>query len=343
MRDLEMNPNGKDFQGRSAGWISCLNLILEMMQHNHKKIPGQLFITLQLLLWSCLPHAEPATEDDCRLAQLVAQDIEISLEYSDAVLWKISRDGQKPSYIFGTIHVSDPRITTLPAPVSEKLNDASVYVMEALPEPGEVQRFSQMMFFDDGTTLRDFLDKDLFNRASNILSQYNLSRESVLYLKPWAAFLLMNYPAEEGIPLDLQLLNIARQNGAELHGLETLSEQGNVFGTFDPGTQVRFLLDTVCNYDIVNADFAIMKSLYLKRDLNALYSYSNKYSFSQEYIYQDLLKKILVDRNKIMVDRMQSILIKGDAFIAIGALHLPGSDGVLSLLDSQGYRITPVY
>lgn len=311
------------------------------MQAERRTILKQLTIPV-LLLWSCLVHAEPARESDCRPAQLLAQ-ADTQLDYADAILWKISMDNRKPSYIFGTIHVSDPKITTLPAVVRKKLDSTSVFAMEALPDLEEVERFSRMMFFNDGTTLQDFLDRDLLHRTNIILSHYNLSPLSVPQLKPWAAFLIMNYPAEEGTPLDLQLLAIARQNGAELHGLETLTEQGNVFSNFDLDTQVRLLLDTVCNYDILNNDFEIMKSLYLARDLNALYSFSNKYSFSQEEIYQDLIKKILTDRNKIMVDRMQSILAKGDAFIAIGALHLPGSDGVLSLLDSLGYRITSVY
>ena len=312
------------------------------MQPERGNILKKLYAILVVLLWPCLLHAEPASESDCRPAQPLEQ-AGTHLDYSDAVLWKISSAGRKPSYIFGTIHVSDPNITTLPAVVREKLDDTSIFVMEALPDPEEVERFSRMMFFSDGTTLNDFLDNDLLHRTNVILGRYNLSPLSVPLLKPWAAFLIMNYPAEEGMPLDLQLLAIARENGAELHGLETLTEQGDVFSSFDLDTQIRLLLDTVCNYDILTSDFEIMKSLYLARDLNALYSFSNKYSFSQEKIYQDLVKKILTDRNKIMADRMQSILARGDAFIAIGALHLPGSDGVLSLLGSQGYRISPVY
>ena len=225
----------------------------------------------------------------------------------------------------------------------EKLDSTSVFVMEALPDSEEVERFSNRMFFNDGTTLRDFLDDDLLKLTNSIMGHYNYSPEAVILMKPWAAFLIMNYPAEEGIPLDLKLLKIARNNGAKLHGLETLTEQAEIFSNFNLKTQVRFLLDTICNYDILNNDFEIMKSLYLKRDLNALYSYSNKYTFSQEKIYKDLVKKILTDRNRIMADRMQSILAKGDAFIAIGALHLPGTDGVLSLLAGRGYRVTAVY
>ncbi|MBI4006546.1 MAG: TraB/GumN family protein, partial [Gammaproteobacteria bacterium] len=144
-------------------------------------------------------------------------------------------------------------------------------------------------------------------------------------------------------PLDLQLLNTAQQNGAEVQGLESLSEQGNVFSSIEIEAQVQFLLDTVCNYEIINKDFEKMKSLYLERDLQGLFNYSNQYSFSEEQIYKNLIRKLLIDRNYIMVDRMQSVLETGNAFIAIGAMHLPGEEGVLALLGRQGYKITSVY
>jgi len=44
-----------------------------------------------------------------------------------------------------------------------------------------------------------------------------------------------------------------------------------------------------------------------------------------------------------MIDRMQSVLQEGGAFIAIGALHLPGDNGVLAGLSQQGYKLTAIY
>ena len=314
-----------------------------MMPPDFFKLGRYLLATIGLLVWSCCIRADQVTHEDCRPLQPASKKLAEPLEYSDAVLWKVSRDGQEDSYIFGTIHVSDARITTLPQSVSDALNNAGVYVMEALPEPEESLKFSQMMFFDDGTTLRNYLDDTLFDRTAAILQDYQLSSESVVYMKPWAAFLIMNYPAEAGAPLDLQLLDIAKRNNAEVHGLETLSEQGDVFGDMALDAQVQLLLDTLCNYDDINKDFETMKSLYLERDLQGLFEYSNKYSFSEEKVYQDLIKRLLTDRNHRMVDRMQSYLVKGDAFIAVGAMHLPGKEGVLSLLAGQGYEITSLY
>lgn len=314
-----------------------------MMRFNFLKFLKYLLTTAGLLVWTCVVRAEQVTQNDCRTVETASHKKSESLDYSNALLWKIFKDGETPSYIFGTIHVADPRITNLPEPVNERLNNASVYVMEALPEPDEAIRLSQMMFFSDGTTLKDFIDTGLFDRAAEILSNYQFTAETVMFLKPWAAFLIMNYPPEDGLPLDLQLLDTARENGAKLHGLETLTEQGNVFSEMEFDTQIQLFMDTLCNYEIVSNDFEQMKLFYIDKNLQGLFNYSNKYSFSEEKIYKDLVRRLLTDRNHVMVERMQPFLEQGDAFIAIGAMHLPGADGVLSLLANKGYKVTAIY
>jgi uncharacterized protein YbaP (TraB family) len=313
-----------------------------MMQFKNKLILNHLLTPLFLFLVSPA-WAELASQRDCRALEIVSGDVDSPSKYADALLWKVTKGNTRASYIFGTIHVSDPKIVNLPQEVNSTLNNTDIFVMEALPVTDEALKLSQMMFFSDGSTLKDFIDDELFEKTANILRDYAFPTEAVLVMKPWAAFLIMNYPAGEGMPLDLQLLQKAQQNGAEIHGLESLSEQGEIFSTMNFDTQVKFLLDTICHYDVVKSDFEKMKSLYLERDLKGLFIQSNQYSFSKEPIYKDLMKSLLVDRNHTMTERMQDILDKGNAFIAIGAMHLPGEEGVLSLLGKQGYKIHSIY
>jgi hypothetical protein len=55
-------------------------------------------------------------------------------------------------------------------------------------------------------------------------------------------------------------------------------------------------------------------------------------------------KEALLDqRNHQMVERMMPLLERGKAFVAVGAAHLPGDEGMLHLLEQRGYRITRVY
>jgi uncharacterized protein YbaP (TraB family) len=265
------------------------------------------------------------------------------VEHSQGLLWKISKAGKETSYLFGTIHISDKDVTTLPASVDKALHNSNQFVMEALPNMDEMMALSKSMFFGDGQLLSKFVDAPIYDQTKNILASYQLGADAVSVMKPWAAFLVMNYPPDQGEPLDLVLLSLAQQNGATVAGLESLKEQGEIFSQMKMDEQVTLLTDTVCHYDTVEADFLAMKVFYLKRDLGGLYNYSQQYSMSEKPVYKNLMKKLITDRNKKMANRMQAMLEKGSAFVAIGALHLPGKEGVLSLLEKKGYSVSAVY
>jgi uncharacterized protein len=280
------------------------------------------------------PHCEPLFD-----SQLETEVI----PYAQGLLWKISKKDKEPSYLFGTIHISDKDVTTLPDVVDKALHESEQFVMEALPDAEQMLLFSQMMFFHDGQQLSELVDTSIYKKTKLILSAYNLGPDAVSVMKPWAAFLLMNYPPDAGDPLDLVLLSLAQQDGATVSGLESLKEQADIFSDLKMPEQVKLLTDTVCHYDVIEEDFIAMKSFYLKRDLGGLYNYTQRYSMSREPVYEKLMKKLIVDRNKTMTERMQPMLDKGKSFIAIGAMHLTGAEGVLALLEAQGYSVSVIY
>ena len=301
---------------------------------------------LILLLCLLLPPALPAADalaNECRPLKPTKTDLSVQTVYGEGLLWEINRQGIQASHVFGTIHVSDPDVTNLPEKVSDTLTQSGQFIMEALPEPDEVVKLTQMMFFNDGRRLNEFIAPPLFDRTVEILSSYQILLEAVMVMKPWAAFMVMNYPPGNDMPLDLKLLAIAQEKGIEAHGLELLQEQGKIFDDLTLATQLGLLIDTVCHYDLVLEDFERIKSLYIKRDLKGLYEISRNLSVSDERVYQELISKLLTNRNITMVERMQPALEKGNAFIAIGALHLTGDDGVLSLLEQKGYAIKLIY
>ena len=317
-----------------------------MMKYRRSQIPSLFTAVVLFLISNQIFSADiqhKLTNADCRVFDKTYSDSNSSAKYSDALLWKVSKAGSSSSYIFGTIHVSDPEITNLPEAVKSALINSDTFVMEALPNPEDVLTLSQMMFYMDGTTLSEFLDDELFLRTATVLSEFQLPIEAVAIMRPWAAFLMMNYPADNPMPLDLKLLEIAMGQGAKTAGLETLSEQGAVFSEMALNDQLRLLLDTVCNYNLVAQGIEEMKQFYLQKDLNGLLAASAQHPYADEPLYKDLNKRLLTDRNKLMIDRMQQFLQKGDAFIAVGALHLPGDDGIVESLNQLGYEITAIY
>ncbi len=241
---------------------------------------------LILLLCLFFPPALPAADalaNECRPLKLTKTDLSVQTVYGEGLLWEINRQGVQPSHVFGTIHVSDPEVTNLPEKVSDTLTQAGQFIMEALPEPDEVVKLTQMMFFNDGRRLNEFIVRPLFDRTVEILASYQIPLEAVMVMKPWAAFMVMNYPPGNDMPLDLKLLAIAQENGIEAHGLESLQEQGKIFDDLTLATQLGLLIDTVCHYDLVLEDFERIKSLYIKRDLKGLYEISRHFSDSHAF------------------------------------------------------------
>lgn len=264
-------------------------------------------------------------------------------EFGQGLLWKAAQEGLPPSYVFGTIHVAERHVSEQLDKVRDLLAGSKVFVMEAVPAPEDIARMRQMMFFGDGTKLQDVISAGLYTEALTVLLAYHLSEDDVSAMKPWAAYLTMSYPAEMGIVMDQQLLRMAKEGEAGARGLETLEELGGLFNSFSLADQVRLLTDAVCHRELLVGDFAKMISIYKEGDLAGLFSYGQRYSFDDNTLYESLTEKILTRRNYRMVERMQPILETGGAFIAMGALHLPGEEGVLALLERRGFEITRVF
>lgn len=313
------------------------------MMHLYKDITLKIIFALLLCLFALDSlQAKELISTQCEPLIENTSSIE-DVQHSQGLLWKIVKEGAETNYLFGTIHVSDVEITTLPDVVDKALSDSDQFVMEVVPDLEQMMLFSQTMFFSDGQLLSEFVDNSVYERTKEILSFYHLGPDAVSVMKPWAAFLMMNYPPDQGEPLDLILLSLAKQNGATVTGLESLKEQGEIFSQLTIQEQAKLLTDTVCHYDIVKQDFTAMKSLYLKRDLGGLYNYAQRYSMSDEPVYERLMNMLIRDRNYTMTERMQVMLEKGSTFIAIGAMHLTGKEGVLALLEKQGYVVTAIY
>jgi len=125
-------------------------------------------------------HCDPLVEN-----QSSTEDV----RHSKGLLWKISKDNKETSYLFGTIHVSDTEITTLPDVVDKALHESDQFVMEALPDHEKMLSLSTLMFFSDGQRLSEFIDTPIYNKTTEILSSYQLGPDAVSVMKPWAAFL----------------------------------------------------------------------------------------------------------------------------------------------------------
>lgn len=266
--------------------------------------------------------------------------------FDSGLLWEVSRPGTPPSFLFGTMHVADTRVVQPPALVDEAFAGARTFVLELYPDRAVARRFSEGGLLDDGRLLSQLVPAALFARIVDRLAPRGLDRARVDRFKPWAALLMVTAgDSEGGASLDVELYARARLANKRVEELDSVEEQLAVFDDLPEATQIALLQIAVDRHDALRAELEQSIGAYRRGDLAALMTLArrNGGASPQTHAHYALLeKKIIHDRSVVMAHRLQPLLRRGKAFVAIGALHLYGEKGVLRLLQDDGWQVRPV-
>jgi hypothetical protein len=261
------------------------------------------------------------------------------------ILWRIDGAATQPSYLLGTIHSDDARITTLPVTIANIFQQADSFSGEIDMDLPNLMQASQATLLPEGESLQQLLDSTLYQQTVQLLAAYGMPELVVQRMKPWAAAATLSLPRPQtGLFLDMLLYTQAAAQGKRVYGLETVSEQIGAMESIPRDLQIIMLRDAVAQHDQLDQIIEALINAYLQRDLNTLESISDKaMQQGDARVAQLFTSQVVVNRNRRMLERMQPRLDEGNAFIAVGALHLPGKDGLLTLLRNKGYRVNPVY
>lgn len=266
--------------------------------------------------------------------------------FERGLLWTVRARKVAPSHVYGTIHMSDPRLAQLPAHVKKAFDGARSLMLEFVPDGYARQRFLEAALFLDGQTLEEKIGTEDFEHAYRHLAPIGLDREFVNRMKPWGVLLNLHNPkGSEGSPLDTQLLELARSRRMPLSQIEGVEEQVFTFDEFPMDSQVALLKHSLAHAPELIALGERTLEAYLAGDLARIWRLRQEFAARYPEIarHQAVMdKRVVHDRNVVMAFRMQRELRRGNAFIAVGALHLYGADGVLARLETEGYRATRV-
>ena len=276
---------------------------------------------------------------------LAANPANAAETFDHGLLWKIQGSGAAPSYLFGTMHSEDPEVVRLPTAVQQAFDKSRGLTLEVVLDPQSLLAMTSGFMLGDGSTLESHIGASLYKRVVSAMAVYGMPEVIVSTMKPWAvAVTLMTPPGESGVVLDLHLYQRAVAAGKPVDGLETPLEQLSVFDELSESDQVALLKDTLDNLPDVQDMLDDLKNAYLARDLVRLTAINDAaMRDSDPQLVARFTDKLITRRNHRMAERMQSRLRSGGRFIAVGALHLPGRDGLLRLLSQQGYTLTRVY
>jgi uncharacterized protein len=260
------------------------------------------------------------------------------------LLWKVEGRDYKPSYLFGTIHIADPRVTELPPPVRTAFDTASHLILEVVPDVAGLGRLAQAMRFTDGRGLKQAVGTKMYADARAAFATRGMPLEGFDDYKPWAVTLILLLPDPRGgMPLDFALQVRAAEAGLTVEGLETMKEQIEVFDGLTLDDQRALLAVSLRHQAKLTEHLETLVQAYLARDLAKLQEIAEADELSNPALHAMVIRRLLTDRNRRMVARMQLALRRGNAFIAVGAAHLPGPLGIVKLLEREGYNVSAVY
>ncbi|MBT5434227.1 MAG: TraB/GumN family protein [Alphaproteobacteria bacterium] len=268
-----------------------------------------------------------------------------------ALLWHLDPSGAtEPSYLLGTMHVSDPRVLDVPQPVLDALDQSHTAVFELITDGKVTASLASAMMISDGRTLEDIVGVELFSRVKNTAQPYGFIPSVLKMFKPWAVFTILSSPVDEvfrqarGQPsLDQWLQDRALSSGKTLLALETFEEQLAVFEGISEADQISILREVVDYKAEIDQQYERMLQSYVARDLQTLYEEAKAEDIGDQGLADRFNQHVLLGRNDIMAERMLPLVTQGGFFVAVGAAHLPGDNGLLEQMRAQGFTVTPIY
>ncbi len=262
----------------------------------------------------------------------------------NSLLWRVTGKGlEKPSFIFGTFHLlcKDDIVLTNQLKSFIKYAD-TVYMEMDLDDPSTLLGGLLFMNMKGGKKLQDFYTAEEFARLSSYFND-TLGTPIALFgkMKPYM-LIAMLYPkmmdCKTPSGVEEELVKIAKEYKKDVKGLETIQFQASVFDSIPYEWQAKELLKAIDSFEVSKQEFDSMAIIYKQQQLGEMESMLKKSSLGGGE-YDDLL---LGNRNRNWVEQLKKLMPRKSLFVAVGAGHLVGDDGLIKLLRKAGYTVEPL-
>ncbi|MBE5317615.1 TraB/GumN family protein [Pedobacter sp. MR2016-19] len=265
---------------------------------------------------------------------------------TNTLLWEISGNGlKKPSYLFGTYHLISAKFADTMKVLQEKLESADAVVGEIVMDSSTQSKIAPFLIMKDNTLDR-LLTKAEFKEVEDYFKtkQPGFELEQMNKFKPAMVSIMMVLfespdmlnDISEGIDDSFQ--KYARKNGKSLYGLETAEYQGALLFDSDLQKQKKALLKSIREADKSKQQMEELKTNYIAQDIDKLTDFFK----IQDEETKEFMTELLKNRNKRWLDQLPALMQNQSLFIAVGAGHLVGAEGLIKGLQLKGYILQPV-
>ncbi|HMG84106.1 MAG TPA: TraB/GumN family protein [Terracidiphilus sp.] len=252
-------------------------------------------------------------------------------------------------YLFGTVHAlakDDPWRSSLKVDAAIKQSQTLWLEIPNVDDAASMQPLVMQLGMDPAHPLSAKLTPDQLAKLTKDAAGSGIPGGEAVFesMKPWLAALMLSltplmqagYDPNSGVELELKPEFVKANKPVK--GFETAEEQMHFLADMPDKQQVDFLVSELNDYDSAVDKFKQMLAAWSAGDVDALDKLNNA-EFRDKY--PDLFQTLVVKRNENFTKQIQDLL-KGDgvSFVAVGAGHLVGKEGVPAMLEKQGYKVT---
>lgn len=267
------------------------------------------------------------------------------------ILWKVSGNGlQKPSYILGTHHVASKDICDNIA----GFNDAYASIeqvygevdTEKMNDPATQFKMMPHMTMPKDQTLSSLYTEEQLKKIDEFITPllgigvkaFDKVKPAVLSSNVQAIIAMKMFPDFDPTKgIDSQMQAMAKKDKKAAKGLETLEFQVDLLYNAPLEEQAADLLEMVEQGKEAEEMMIELTNRYLKQDLSGLWELMLEDTEPEE------LEKLIFGRNRNWTAQMKEIMPETPTMFVVGAGHLPGEQGLIKLLEQEGYKLEPVW
>jgi uncharacterized protein YbaP (TraB family) len=263
-----------------------------------------------------------------------------------SLFWEITGNGlQDTSYLYGTMHVQDKRVFDFKPGVLESFDKCNLYAMEIDADSVNQMALMNLLWMKDDVSIKDLLTKKQYNFLDEYfrdsIGQSIFLFNRMLPIMTTQMIFSNEISSDMELALDLHFAAMAKEQKKKVVGLEKTEEQIAALDGIPYKYQAELLYETAMEKSNGENDESIaeLMSAYVAGDLELMLQLTNEEN-SEDKEMQALFEKLLiVNRNKTMVERSIPLITASKSFIAVGAAHLGGVNGVIQLLRNEGYKV----
>ncbi|WP_145858554.1 TraB/GumN family protein [Pedobacter suwonensis] len=264
---------------------------------------------------------------------------------TNTLLWEVSGNGlKKPSYLFGTHHFTNKEFADTMQVLQEKLKSVNGVVGEIVMDGTLQGRMAPFLVMKNNTldsvfTPAEYKEVDDYIKARNPavnLKQLNRFKPAMVGV----LIMLLDNPEMRSLTngIDESFQKYAKANAKSIHGLETAEYQGALLFDDDLQKQKKALLKSVRESDKNKIKLQELTGYYLAQDIDKL----TQFFKAQDEETKEFMTEMLKNRNQRWLDQLPALMEKESLFIAVGAGHLVGDEGLIKGLQAKGYTLKPI-